>query len=201
MYLIACPCTWPGRRVAAATVRPSCIATGARAGLSRQPAARAGGRGRARRSGRRGHRPGPHFPDDDRQVGGRTLQSLGAEGKKCLARSRRRLTDGRTASRQAGAAAGAAGVRTARRVAVDDGDLSGIDAELFSRHLRNGDAHAGADVDFARVDRDRAVGVDCEKAVDFVRVEWPARRALDGLSGLSDRRQAAAEPTTSPPTA
>jgi hypothetical protein len=45
---------------------------------------------------------------------------------------------------------------------------------LFGRHLRKGDADAGADIDFARVERDRAVRVNRELAVDFALIDWSA---------------------------
>ena len=106
---------------------------------------------------------GPHFPRDDRQVGDGPLQSLGGKTEERLPSGRRRLTDCRASAREPRAPTCAPCVRTSRRVAVDDADPSRVDAELFGRHLRDGDAHAGPDVHFARVDRDRAVGVDRRK--------------------------------------
>ena len=134
----------------------------------------------------------PHFARDDRQVGNRMLQSLCAEAKEHLASGRRRLTDRRASARQPGASARTTGVRTLRGVAVDDGHPSRIDTELFRRHLRNRDAHAGPDVHLARVDRHRTVGVDGEKAVDFARVERASVAAQrDRRRLLPERRQAA----------
>ena len=130
---------------------------------------------------------GPHFPRDDRQVGDRPLQSLGGKTEERLPSRRRRLTDCRASAREPRAPTRAACVRTLRRVAVDDADTSRVDAELFGRHLRDGDAHAGPDVHLAREDRDRAVGVNREKAVDLARVERPS------VATQRDRRRLMAE--------
>ena len=130
-------------------------------------------------------------PDDavgDREVCGRTPELRRRPGQQLLPRRRRRLADRNTAARQPGAAAGAAAVRTARRIAVDDGDAADRDAELLGRHLRHRDAHAGADVHLARVDRDCAVWGDRQEAVDLRRVA----RAL-GVAGPRRLRPQALE--------
>ena len=133
-----------------------------------------------------------NLPVHDRQVRGGTLQPRRGETEECLARRRGRLTNGRASACQPCAPTRAAGVRTSRRVAVDHGNPRRIDAELLGRHLRYRDAHAGADVHFARVDRDRAIRIDRQGAVDFLGIERStvagerARRRL-----LAERRQPA----------
>ena len=77
-------------------------------------------------------------------------------------------------------------------VAVDQRDAPDRDAELLGGHLRDGDAHAGADVDLARVDGDAAVGMDGEEAVDFLdaRVERRAWRCPERRRSTPSARRA-----------
>ena len=133
-----------------------------------------------------------HLARDNCQVRGLTLQSRRREPEKCLSGRRRRLTHGGASAREAGAPASAAGVGASGRVSVDDRDAGDVDAKLFGGHLRNRDAHAGSDVYFARIDRDRAVGVDREETVDLSRIE---RSSVAGELAcgrlLAERRQPA----------
>ena len=58
-----------------------------------------------------------------------------------------------------------------RRIAFNDGDALDGHSELFGCHLAHGDAQAGAHVDLAGVNRDRAIRMKCEEAVDLMRIE------------------------------
>jgi hypothetical protein len=107
----------------------------------------------ASRCGRRDATGGTYLAADDREFVNGTFQPRRRTLEQRLARRRRGLTYGGAAACQPGAAAGAAGVRAAGGIAVDDGDPAGVDTELFGRHLRDRYAHAGADVHLARVTR------------------------------------------------
>ena len=128
-------------------------------------ARRAGRPSTARRRGR------ADFAVDDRQIRGRDAEALRGEAQQFLSRARRGLADGGSSAGQPGAAARAAVVRTAAGVAVDERDARDRDAQLLGGHLRDGDAHPGADVDLARVDGDAAVRMDGEEAIDLLNVE------------------------------
>ena len=131
---------------------------------------------------------------------GGTLQPRRGETEKHLARRRGRLTNGRTSACQPCAPTRAAGVRTSRRVAIDYGYPRGIDAELLGSHLRYRDTHAGADIHFARVDRDRAIRIDRERSC---RLPWDRafdrrRRADQRACSPNAGSPLKVKPTTSP---
>ena len=65
-----------------------------------------------------------------------------------------------------------------RGIALDHRDPVDADAELFGGHLRNRDAQTLAEIDLARVNRHRAIGVDGDEAVDLAGVERLAERAV-----------------------
>src|SRR5439155_7749424 len=116
-------------------------------------------------------RPEPDDAIHDRQLVRRSIEALRGEREKRLPRGRRGLTDFRAAARESGAAAGSALIGTHSRVAVDDGDAIGGDAELFGRHLRDRNPQSGADIDLAGVHGHRSVWMDCEEAVDVAGIE------------------------------
>jgi hypothetical protein len=102
---------------------------------------------------------------------GRDLEPLRREREQGLARGRRRLPNLHAAAHDAGRAGGGPLVRRQRGIALDQLDLVEGDAEFFRRHLRNRRAQAGAEIDFAAVKRDRAIGIDAEESVDLGRIE------------------------------
>ena len=100
---------------------------------------------------------------DDELVHGHA-ELRGGELEECRPRGRRRLTDGHAAAGDARAAAGRALVGGQRRVALDKGDARDREVELLRHHLADGDPQAGAEVDLAGEDGDRAVVMDGEEA-------------------------------------
>ena len=61
-------------------------------------------------------------------------------------------------------------------IALDHRDPVDADAELLGGHLRNRDAQPLAEIDLARENRHRAVGIDGDEAVDLGGVECLAER-------------------------
>ena len=113
----------------------------------------------------------PDLAVHDREVRGRPVQPRGAEAEQALTRGRGGAPHPCSSAREPGAASGTALVRAQPRVAVHDRDSLCRHAELFRGHLRDRDPHPRSDIDLAGVDRDRAVGVNGEEAVDFGEIE------------------------------
>ncbi len=109
-----------------------------------------------------------------------------------LARRRRRLPNLHAAAHDAAAAGGRALVGRQRGVAFDQYDALDADAEFFGGHLRNRDAQSLAEIDLARIDRHRPVGVDRDEAVDVAGVERLADRCVGACNALrkAPRREA-----------
>ena len=138
---------------------------------------------RARRPSTVGRTGRADFAVDDRQIRGRYAEALRGAAQQFLSRARGGLADGGASAGQPGAAARAAVVRTTARITVDERDARNRDAELLGGHLRDGDAHPGADVDLAGEDGDAAVRVDGQEAIDFAaRRAGGARRVSTGRS-------------------
>jgi hypothetical protein len=129
---------------------------------------------------------------DQLELAARLAELLGGEPDQRFARGRGRLPDLHAAAHDAGAARGRSLVGRERGVALDHRDALDAASQLLGRHLRDRDAQALAEVHLAAVDRDAAVGVHREVAVDLVRVERLADRLV--------RARAASAPTRRPGT-
>jgi hypothetical protein len=88
----------------------------------------------------------------------------------------RRGPDFRAAADQSSAAARAPLIRARRGVPLDDGHSRRRDTKFLGRHLRERDADAGTDIDLARVEGDRPVGVNRQQPVDLTSVDRPSPR-------------------------
>jgi superfamily I DNA/RNA helicase len=119
-----------------------------------------------------------HLAFAERELARRPLQALGREREESFARRRGRLPQLDAAAHDASAARGRPLVRRQRGIALDQLDAVDAELELLADHLPHRDAVAGAEVDLARMDDDRAVGANGEERVD--RVERQRARS-DGL--------------------
>ena len=130
---------------------------------------------------------GPDLGAGDGQFGSRTVELLRAHFEQGMARGGRGAADVRASAGDAGAAAGSAMIGRNRGIAFDHGKAFDRDAELLSGDLLVRHLDAGAHIDAAGEERDPAVNVDSEEAVDV-----GGRRGLCGsLCGqVSTKREA-----------
>ena len=135
-------------------------------------------------------------PADDVEVLGRSLQEMGRDREDLLAHLERGLADGGAEHGPTPAAAGPEGVRRRRGVALVDGDVVGVDAEMLGDDLRGRGlqslpvrARAQVDVDVA-VERDadvrglRPVGPHPGLRLDVQADAQPEAAALVACAGL-----------------
>ncbi len=128
-----------------------------------------------------------HLTVDRVEIRRRLAAARRGEPDQRLACGGRRLPDLDAAAHDAAAAGGRALVGRQRGIALDHRDPLDADAELFGGHLRNRDAQALAEIDLARVNRHRAIGVDGDEAVDFAGVEGLAERNVAARPLREDR--------------
>ncbi len=129
----------------------------------------------------------PHHAVSDLEIAHGLAEACGGPGEEGLARGGRGVADLGTAAGDGVAARRRALVRRERGVALDHGDAIEGDIELLSSHLAHGDASARADVDLAREEGHRAVGVDGEVGVDEIRCERLAEEAVGIGHGLGEQ--------------
>ena len=122
-----------------------------------------------------------HFAIDGVEFFRRLAELSGAEAHQRLAGSRCGLAQLHATLLDAVGAGGRALVRRQARVALDELDLLDRQAEFLSCDLREGRAQAGAEIDLAGIDGDRAVRMDREIGIDLLGID---RLALG--SGLGE---------------
>ena len=117
---------------------------------------------------------------DDCQFRGGTTEPRRPEREQRLSGGGGRLTHFDAAAGQPRASAGAALVRAYAGIAIHDCNALGLNAEFLGRHLRHRDPQTGADINFARVQGHRAVGMNREETVDLAGIERLAGVAASG---------------------
>src|SRR5262249_20470307 len=141
---------------------------------------------------------GPHHAAIGDEIVGIDVKPLRSECDERRARGGGRAPDLHAAALNAIRSGGSSLIGRERGIALDIFDLIDADAELLAGYLAHSDAKSLAEIDFAAIQRHRAVAIDGKECVHCVRVDRSrasdatrTRRAWPAGKGKTDREHAA----------
>src|SRR5262249_27184469 len=137
---------------------------------------------------------GPHHAAIGNEIVGIDVKPLRSERDERRARGGGRAPDLHAAALNAVRPGGSSLIGRERCIALDIFDLVDADAELLGGYLAHGNAKSLAEIDFAAVQRHRAVAIDGKECVHSVWIDRSrasdatrVRRALPAGKGKTDR--------------